>query len=176
MTEDPNELVRRLMMGIGGVVLYYASVEHSIDGLVMVLFQRVEGAAALNKNRHPTNAKEEIEFLRACLKELPPLSPFKQRMTFFLDEIGKIADLRHAIVHGHLKNATLETEDLVFARVRADGRNPVYTEVTITIAEIMRASVKLNTLLGLSREILNGLVDAFKPEEDRGEPFGPLGA
>ena len=76
-TGPEPEVGRKLIMNIGALIFYYAKLEHWIDGAVATIYLRIPEAKELSKH-HPTNAADEICFLRRSLSTIEALADFRE--------------------------------------------------------------------------------------------------
>lgn len=160
---------------VGALVIYYALVEHWIDGIVLCVHSRVPGANELRK-RHPFNAKAEREFLQESFSTLPDLVRFKDEALDLLSKLDPLAEFRHDVVHGHIRHFNVEEEWMEFSRViEGDGREPVRRTLTVTAESLYNRGAEIGALITPFREFTQRLLIAFDPTYPREESRGSLG-
>jgi len=176
MTEASKEdMAGTLAKMVGAMVIYYAMLEHWIDGAVFCIFDRVEGAKAIRK-QHPFNARDELDFLRESFTKLDQLAPFKDEALALLDKLDPLSDFRHDIVHGHIRRFDFSIGQLEFSRVvRGDQRQPVRRSLTITAENLFLKGREILALVEPFMGLTHRLVAKFDPEYKAEQPAGSLG-
>ena len=161
---DSNaETAGALVKMVGAVVVFYALIEHWMDGIVLCVHSRVPGAKDIRK-RHPFNAKAEQEFLRECFEGIPDLARFKAEGIGLLDKLAPLAELRHDIVHGHIYRHDFKEEWMDFSRViEGDNREPIRRTLRVTAVSLYNLSAEIRALIVPFREFTQRLLIAFDP-------------
>jgi hypothetical protein len=162
---------RKLIMGLGMLVYYYATLEHWIDGAVATIFIRIEEAQK-HRKVHPTNAADELEFLELSLTNIPSLAGYKEVGLNLLENIKYLSDLRHGVVHGHLDDFDAATETLKFIRVRRSARTVKRTVLSVTAPDLFQASLHIKALALEMKDLTQSLIKEFGTETDRDEVPG----
>jgi hypothetical protein len=171
---DEPEKVRFLTHIVGAVVVYYALIEHSLDGIVHCIHVRVPDAKKISKH-YPYNAAAELKFLRESFEGLSSLSSFKDEAISLLDKIIPAADFRHDIVHGAISSFDFETGVFEFSRkIKGDSGAPSRKTLTITTPELVFHSRLLHALIDPASDLLKRLIETFDPDhaaqQTRGGP------
>jgi hypothetical protein len=155
-----------LMKFVGAIVVYYAILEHWIDGMVAAVHLRVDGAKEIEKT-YPTHAAHEVEFLRECFGSLAALAEFKAGAIDFLDKLRPLAEFRHNIVHGHIRNIDWASETVEFSRiVKGLDKNPARRTLTIVASELFHQGEDIRALIPAARELTHRLVQKFGTQEE----------
>ncbi|HEY2872869.1 MAG TPA: hypothetical protein VGJ56_13180 [Reyranella sp.] len=125
---------------VGAIVIYYAVIEHWLDGMVFCIHDRVPGAKKIEKRR-PYNAAQEFEFLRKSFNTLPDLLPFKDQGLSLLDKLRPLSEFRHSVVHGHIRSYNFGEGWLEFSRVvKGPNYAPLRQTVRVDIEELFGAA------------------------------------
>jgi hypothetical protein len=163
-----------LIKFVGAIVIYYALLEHWIDGMVATIYLRVDLAKEVRKH-YPFNARDEVDFLRESFERLDALEPFKEDAVVFLDKLEPLAELRHNVVHGHIRPIDWETETFEFSRiVRGDGKKPFRRTMTILGSELYHQGEDIRALITPARQLTHRLVAAFGSEDELDKLAGSL--
>ncbi|WP_289296741.1 hypothetical protein [uncultured Reyranella sp.] len=162
-----------LIFGIGGLIFYYGRLEHWIDGAVAAIFNRVPGAQKI-KARHPTNAAEEIEFLKECLARIPELSSYRAHGLKIIEKIEHISDVRHGIAHGHLRLWDQKNDILEFTRLRRVRKEIRRETLVVSSKQITASMLYVRDLADAVRHFAQTLIFEFCTEEERKEFLSTL--
>jgi hypothetical protein len=167
MATDPmrEEASRLIPMAVGALVIQFALLEHWIDGMVATIFMYVDGARSIRR-QYPFNAKEEVNFLNDCFGQLPPLKRYKQRGWRFLEKLKPLAEMRHNVVHGHLRTIDYASGTLEFSRVfKGKNGQPIRRTLTILASELVDQQHEIHMLNPVAMDLCHRLVDEFGPEK-----------
>ena len=160
---------------IGALVIYYAMIEHWIDGMVFCIHSLAPGAKEIEK-RHPFHAAKEKEFLAECLTTLPELSRFKDEGIALLGKLGPLSEYRNHIIHGHVRNFNFDEGWMEFSRVVPDDKKqPVRESLKTTAEGLYNKGIEMKVLIPEFREFMQRLLIAFDPTYAREQPTGSLG-
>jgi hypothetical protein len=156
---------RFVSMAVGALVLHFAMLEHWIDGMVATTFYHVDGARSI-RTHYPIHAAAEIEFLRQCFQRLPALKRFKDRGPRFLDKLAPLAEMRHHVVHGHLRSIDYEKGLLEFSRViQGKDNEPIRRTLTIHASELVAQSHDMHALIPIAMDLCHRLMAQFGPQK-----------
>jgi hypothetical protein len=174
--DDPRApMAGTLAKMVGAMVMHYALLEHWIDGMVFCLFDCVEGAKEIRKH-HPFNARDELDFLRESFVGLELLLPYKSEAIALLDKIDPLADFRHNVVHGHLRQIEWESGVLEFSRVvKGNARKPVRRSLTTSAENLFLKGREILALVTPAMNLTHRLVAEFDPSYKREKFAGSLG-
>lgn len=174
--EDPRaETASALPKTVGAIVIYYAMLEHWIDGIVFCLYDYVDGAKGLEKH-HPYNAKAEIDFMRVAFERLPALAAYKEEALKLLDMIEPLADFRHNVVHGHVRRLNWASGTLEFSRKFKGPRGvPVRRTLSCNVHDLFEQGRKIKALIEPFMHLTHRLVREFDPSHPKQEVSGSLG-
>jgi hypothetical protein len=151
---------------VGAIVMYYALLEHWIDGMVATIYMRVDLKREIRKH-YPFNAAAEQEYLRDSFEKLPALEPFRAEGLAFLDRLKPIAEFRHHIVHGGLKPPDWATETFEFSRVVPNAeKKPARQTMTVVGTELYHQGEDIRRLIEPARNLTHRLVKAFGINKD----------
>ena len=160
---------------VGAAVIYYAMLEHWIDGMVFCIYDCVDGAKKIRK-QHPYNAKDEIDFLRKSFETLPLLAQYKDEGLALLLQIERVADLRHNIVHGHIRKMQWSSGLIEFSRkFKGDDGQPVRRTLTIQAEELFERGRDVLALVQPTMNLTHRLVAKFDPTYKFDKAKGTLG-
>ncbi len=164
MDDDPRiPMAGTLAKLVGAMVIYYAMLEHWIDGMVFCIHDCVDGARNVRK-QHPYNAKDEIDFLRRSFETLPQLAQYKNEGLALLSQIEKAADLRHNIVHGHIRKMQWNSGTMEFSRkFKGDKGQPVRRTLTIQAEELFARGREVLALVQPTMDLTHRLIAKFDP-------------
>lgn len=166
----PDAKAGHLAMLVGAIVLYYAMIEHWIDGLVFCVRERADGAIGLRK-QHPYTGKGELEHLRKCFEQLPTLSEFKADALALLAKIDKASEFRAHVVHGALDPVDWDTGEMRFTRtVKGENGQPHTRVLTIAAPELLAESKMIMGLIEPTKDLLYRLMAKLAPEYLREKP------
>jgi hypothetical protein len=159
---------------VGAIVIYYAILEHWIDGMVATLHFRVPDANRLRK-QYPFNAKDEVSFLRESFEGVPALAKYKNQGLHFLDKLEPLSDFRHNIIHGNIREIDWAAETMEFSRIiRGDDKNPVRRTMTIVGSELFHQGEDIRALIPQARLLTHLLIAEFGAEDEIQKLAGPL--
>jgi hypothetical protein len=169
MEEAPvevTEMAGALAKMVGAIILYYALLEHWIDGMVATIYMRVDLKREIRKH-YPFNAAAESQYLRDSFEKLSVLKPFKADGIAFLDRLKPIAEFRHHIVHGGLKPPDWATETFEFSRVVPNAeKKPARQTITVVASELYHQGEDIRRLIEPARSLTHRLVEAFGTDHD----------
>jgi hypothetical protein len=169
MEDAPSEITEMagaLAKMVGAIILYYALLEHWIDGMVATIYFRVDLKREIRKH-YPFNAAAELEYLRDSFEKLPALKPFKREGIFFLDRLKPIAEFRHHIVHGGLKPPDWAKETFEFSRIVPNAeKKPARRTITVVGSELYHQGEDMRRLIAPARHLTHRLVKAFGIDKD----------
>jgi len=149
------------MMGV--VVITSAMLDHWVDGMVSCVFDRVDGAKQIRRQR-PFNTKDEAEFLRQSFGELAPLRPYRDEAIELLDKLEPVVKFRRNIVNGRLRNPDFRVGVLEFSRAApGDDRKPV-RRFAVTEEDLVRQGEKTKALIGPFMKLTHRLAEEFDPD------------
>ncbi len=174
--DDPRtDVANKLTKTVGALVIYYAMLEHWIDGMVFCTFDHVEGAKLLRR-QHPFNGKDEIDFLKESFDDLAALVSFRAEGLDLIAKIEPLADFRHDIVHGHVRKINYETAEMEFSRVvKGDDKKPLRRSLTIGAENLFLKGREILALIDPAMRLTHRLVAAFDPNYKREHASGSLG-
>jgi hypothetical protein len=87
-------------------------VERALDDCNLVFMNDANGS--LIEPELPRALKRKIKFARQCLKAIPELSAFQLEGVLLLDEVSRLIQLRHTLVHGTIQNFRKEGTVFIF--------------------------------------------------------------
>ena len=93
--------------------------EQSLDMIISLVYDEC-GGSTISKTR-PWALGDKIKFLRKAFKRFVVLYPYAEQGIEILDSVEAISKKRHDLVHGVVKNVTLENG--VFPIEKLDYRN-----------------------------------------------------
>jgi len=151
---------------VGAIVVYYAILEHWIDGMVATLHFRVPDANKLRK-KYPINAKDEVSFLRECFEGVPALAKYKSQGLRFLDKLEPLSNFRHNIVHGHIREIDWAAETMEFSRItKGEDKKPVRRTMTIVGSELFHQGEDIRALIPQAQLITQLLIAEFGTDDE----------
>jgi hypothetical protein len=169
MEEAPSEttaMAGALAKMVGAIVLYYALLEHWIDGMVATVYFRVDLQREIRKH-YPFHAAAELQYLRDSFEKLAALKPFKAEGISFLDQLKPVAEFRHHIVHGGLKPPDWAAETFEFSRVVPSAeKKPARRTITVAGSELYHQGEDIRRLIAPARSLTHRLVEAFGTDYD----------
>lgn len=177
-SEETAELANKagaLTKMVGAIVIYYATVEHWLDGIVFVIHDHVPGAQVIEK-RHPYNGQAEFDFLKACFQQLHDLAEFKAEGLALIDKVFPLSDFRHNVVHGWIRNIDWANEVFEFSRkFKGPGGVPVRRTLTCSAVDLFEKGREIKDLIEPLNAFTQRLLHRFDPTYNRKEAAGHLG-
>ena len=96
-SEPPAELAE----AIGRIASNWAALEFVLDMFVAVFFHMAGGSQKL-----PTipisSLKQKSDMMKACLRDFPPLAPYRDKARGLLSRIHHLSNDRNFVLHGML--------------------------------------------------------------------------
>jgi hypothetical protein len=162
-----------LPRAVGAMVMHYAILEHWFDGMVSTIRESVEGGMSIRRH-YPFNAKDEIDFLTKSFSDLPALKAYRDEMLNLLATLKPLAEMRHNVVHGALRDLDFETGVMEFSRVYKGEKNkPLRYTLTISAHELVKYGSDIHRLCGIAQGLTVRLMTEFAPEAFKKPPSGP---
>ena len=160
-TERPElEVAGGLATMMGVVMISSAMLDHWVDGIVSCVFDRVDGAKQIRPQR-PSTRKDEAEFLRHSFDKLAPLRPYRDEAIELLGKLKPVAQFRHIIANGRLRNPDFRVGVLEFSRAaQGDDRK----RFTVTEEDLARHGEEIKALIGPFMKLTHRLAEEFDPD------------
>jgi hypothetical protein len=135
-SEPANEEIRYftdLCQCIGFVVVHWSLIERQLDTWINTCVHDCGGRPLLDGKGMPQALKRKISILKRCLRELPPLSSFRNECSELLSRVRSASNRRHDLMHGSIAELRPDPKTGAFRFVRTKyGDEHVLTEFTVT--------------------------------------------
>ena len=168
----PDDFFPMISLSVGQLVIGWSFVEMSLKQWIAIIYHGAGGKHI--EHEIPRGLKSEIKFLRRCFRNISSLEPFANEATSVLDRAAKLADIRHAVVHGYPSKYDSDTQTVTF--VKLDARKHIHRIMgrPITFSQLLDAG-RVCLDLGHDGAVLSKrLADAFVSENDRNYCLGGI--
>lgn len=152
---------------IGQLIIPFASVENSLDIIIMVIHKAAKG------RNHPDKLpsiplKRRLDFVKDSLKNIPALASFRSEGISVMGEIKSESTIRNSCLHGYISAFDENTNRITFTLLDSYKDRQTHTKVSnsYTGQELLDAGARVVNLAGRTHVLALQLISAFELEID----------
>lgn len=112
-----DEDLKPLCMAVGHITILWGITEYSLDLCISAFFHTCGGSKLKSFHELPRSLNKKIEFVRACVKNIPSLAEFQEEALELMDMISGLKEERHKLTHAALFAAASSVDTFVFSKL-----------------------------------------------------------
>lgn len=166
--EAEFEEAKELYVSVGFLTILWARMEGTLDLINRMLFYHAGGQEL--EDRLPLALDRKLTFMRLCHRDLPQLEAIRASGLHLVDEVHRLKQQRHDIIHGDAQTMPISNLDLVILkRVKKDKTAIVEHRRTIDGRDLSLLIDRVLDLLQLSNKHSHAVAAVVFPERSEDE-------
>jgi hypothetical protein len=163
LSKITDEVVMGVYMTVGQLAVNWSLLEFSMDTVIATIFHEAGGKDV--EKKLPLHLADKLSFLKRSL-ELPALARYSARGRELLDDVERLKDTRHHIIHGYFSAYSEAGHIITFVRLslEEDKRMHIVHERGYTAVQLLARGKEAGDIAHRFKNFCLELIKEFDPE------------